>query len=143
MKNSIYIAFLFLIGIGCTTPKSKIETVAKPIATKNDTVRIANDELKYEVIIIDPGFNNWLNTRALPRSYYTKSFLESKNRLYVSEWNSRVLQSQRYNSNLYERTIDYNFSTDYGFEVNYLIYNYMVYFQNTYKQKLRGNVPIR
>lgn len=143
MKNSIYIVLLFLIGIGCTTPKSKFETVGKSIATKNDTVRIANDELKYEVIIIDPGFNFWLTTRALPRSYYTQSFLESKNRLYVSEWNSRVLQSQRYNSDLYERTIDYNFSTDYGFEVNYLIYNYMVYFQNTFKQKLRGYVPFR
>jgi hypothetical protein len=32
----------------------------KSIATKGDTVRIANDALEYEVIIIDAGFNSWL-----------------------------------------------------------------------------------
>ena len=43
------------------------------MATKNDTVRIANDELEYEVIIIDPGFSTWLNSTALPRNYYSQS----------------------------------------------------------------------
>jgi hypothetical protein len=33
-------------------------------------------------------------------------------------------------------TINYDQNVDYGYEVNYLIYNYMVYFQNTFKQKL-------
>jgi hypothetical protein len=28
-------------------------------------------------------------------------------------------------------TINYDQNVDYGYEVNYLIYNYMVYFQNT------------
>jgi hypothetical protein len=32
-------------------------------------------------------------------------------------------------------TINYNQNIDYGYEVNYLIYNYGL-FQNTYKQKL-------
>jgi hypothetical protein len=48
------------------------------------------------------------------------------------EWN-RVLQPSL-QWNLYEMTINYNQNIDYGYEVNYLIYNYMVYFQNTYKQ---------
>ncbi len=113
------------------------------IASKNDTIRIANDELQYEVIIIDPGFNTWLNSRAYPRNYHTQSFLENKNRLYVGEWNNRVLQPQRYPSGLYEMSINYDSNVNYGYEVNYLIYNYMIYFQNTYKQKLYGYVPIR
>jgi hypothetical protein len=29
----------------------------------NDTIRIANDTLEYEVIIIDPGFSTWLASR--------------------------------------------------------------------------------
>jgi hypothetical protein len=33
-------------------------------------------------------------------------------------------------------TINYNQNIDYGYEVNYLIYNYMVYFQNTNKKTL-------
>jgi hypothetical protein len=38
-------------------------------------------------------------------------------------------------------TINYDQNVDYGYEVNYLIYNYMVYFQNTFKQKTFGYVP--
>ncbi|MCI4443875.1 MAG: hypothetical protein JHC39_10295 [Lentimicrobium sp.] len=115
----------------------------KPLTTQNDTIRIANDSLQYEVIIIDPGFSTWLVTRAYPRGYHTQSYMENKNIFYVSEWNLRVLQPQRYDPNLYEMTINYDPNIDYGYEVNYLIYNYMIYFQNTYKQKLNGYVPMR
>lgn len=109
----------------------------------SDTVRIANDSLEYEVIIIDNGFNFWLNSTALPRNYHSLSFLENKNYQYVTEWNNRVLQPNRYSPNLYEMRIDYQPQIHYGYEVNYLIYNYMIYFQNTYKQKLAGYVPLR
>lgn len=144
MKNSFYIlTFILCIIIGCNTTKSTIRSTDRPLATQNDTIRIANDELQYEVIIIDPGFSTWLVTRAFPRSYHSQSYLENKNIFYVNEWNNRVLQPQRYNTNLYEMTIDYQPNIDYGYEVNYLIYNYMIYFQNTYKQNLYGYVPMR
>jgi hypothetical protein len=129
--------------VGCKTSKSGFTETKKPATSINDTVRIANEELEYEVIIIDPGFSTWLNTIALPRGYYSQSYLESKNQLYVSEWNNRAIQPLRYNPNLYEMTINYNPAINYGYEVNYLIYNYMIYFQNTYKQRLFGHVPIR
>ena len=144
MKNSYYIIIvLFCLFLSCTTSKSTFSSTEKSVAAQGDTVRIANDELEYEVIIIDPGFNTWLNSRALPRGYHSQSFLETKNQLYVTEWNSRVLQPLRYDPNLYEMSINYDPNIDYGYEVNYLIYNYMIYFQNTYKQKLFGLVPIR
>jgi hypothetical protein len=144
MKNSVYIIVVILVSLfSCKTSNSSFTKIDKPIATQSDTVRIANDKLEYEVIIIDPGFSTWLITRAFPRDYHSQSYLESKNRIWVSEWNSRVLQPMRYNPNLYEMTINYDLNTDYGYEVNYLIYNYMVYFQNTYKQKLFGHVPLR
>jgi hypothetical protein len=144
MKNSVFILVL-LIGIilSCTNSKSIVSNTEKQNAIQGDTVRIANDALEYEVIIIDPGFSTWLNSRSYPRGYHSQSYMENKNRNYVSEWNRRVLQPQLYNSNLYEMTINYDSFTDYGYEVNYLIYNYMIYFQNTYKQKLFGYVPIR
>ena len=143
MKNSIYIVFIFCFLLGCTASKSTLPSTDKSTATQNDTVRIANDELKYEVIIIDPGFSTWIATRAFPRGYHSQSYLENKNRMYVSEWNNRVMQTMRYSPNLYEMTIDYDSNINYGYEVNYLIYNYMIYFQNTYKQKLNGYVPIK
>ena len=57
---------------------------------------------------------------------------------YVTTWNSRVLQPQRFNPNLYEMQIDYKANIDYGYDVNYQLYNYFVYFQNRYKQNLLG-----
>jgi hypothetical protein len=143
MRYIIYIAFIFCVILGCTASKSSIASTDKPMATSSDTVRIANDELKYEVIIIDSGFSTWLATRAYPRNYHSQSYLENKNRVYVSEWNNRVLQPQRYRSDLYEMNINYEPNVDYGYEVNYLIYNYMIFFQNTHKQKLYGYVPVR
>jgi hypothetical protein len=146
MKKCISIVILLFTIIACSTAsKSNVVTnpVASPKVAVNDTVRIANDSLEYEVIIIDNGFSTWLASTALPRNYYSLSHLENKNYLYVTEWNNRVLQPQRYNPNLYEMRIDYLPNIHYGYEVNYLIYNYMIYFQNTYKQKLSGYVPIR
>lgn len=143
MKNIVCIlTFLSLIILGCNTSKSiiKDEGVTKK---QNDTIRIANDSLEYEVIIIDPGFSSWLLSRAYPRGFHSLSYLETKNKTYINEWNNRVHQPQRYSPNLYGMSIDYNWNIDYGYEVNYLIYNYMIYFQNTFKQKLNGYVPIR
>ena len=144
MKKSIYIiAVIICVAIGCSTSKSVVVEKEKPTGIKSDTIRIANDKLEYEVIIIDPGFSSWLISNAQPRNYHSQSYLESKNQIWISEWNNRVLQPMRYSPNLYEMTIDYTPSIDYGYEVNYLIYNYLVYFQNTYKQKLFGYVPLR
>lgn len=145
--KKILSAFVILLTIVACSTTSKNTVAVNPsdktnIAV-NDTVRIANDSLEYEVIIIDNGFSTWLASTALPRNYYSLSYLENKNYLYVTEWNNRVLQPQRYSPNLYEMTIDYRPTIHYGYEVNYLIYNYMIYFQNTYKQKLAGHVPIR
>ena len=109
----------------------------------NDTVRIANEELEYEVIIIDMGFSTWLAANALPRGYLSQSIMEIKNNFYITEWNNRVLQPMRFNPNLYEMQINYDRNVNYGYEVNYLIYNYFIFFQNTYKQTLYGNVPLR
>ncbi|WP_264551538.1 DUF6146 family protein [Flavobacterium sp. N2038] len=143
MKKCISILVLLLTIIACSTASKNVASTDTVKKTANDTVRIANDSLEYEVIIIDNGFSNWLQTRAYPRNYHSLSYLENKNRFYVTEWNIRVSQPQRYNPNLYEMSIDYRPEIHYGYEVNYLIYNYMIYFQNTYKQKLWGYVPSR
>lgn len=131
--------------VSCNT-KAQITAnneVANAKVIKGDTVKIANDAIEYSVYIIDPGFTHWLQSRSFARGYHSEIFLENKNRWYVEEWNRRVLQPQRYDSKLYEMQINYDPRIRYGYEVNYLIYNYMVYFQNTYKQNLFGIVPPR
>ncbi|MGL2986765.1 DUF6146 family protein [Flavobacterium sp. RSSA_27] len=143
MKKIAFIIVLIAILGACSTSKNNFASVPATNSVKGDTIRIANDSLEYEVIIIDPGFSAWLNSIALPRGYYSQFYLENKIRFYITEWNNRVQQPFRFDPNLYEMTINYDPQINYGYEVNYLIYNYMIYFQNRYQQKLWGNVPIR
>ncbi len=133
MRNLIYtISILGFLIISCGTPK---KTVATTDNQKEEPVRIANDSLEYEIMIIDIGFTSYLAT-AKPMSYYTQSFLEIRNRIYVTEWNSRARNLTRYDSIIYENEIDYQPNTDYGMEVNYKLYQYFQFAQRKYKMRL-------
>ncbi|MFY7730860.1 MAG: DUF6146 family protein [Flavobacterium sp.] len=141
---SLIASLLFLVA--CKSGKdnnvNSSVAAAKPATegkSKNDTVRIANDSLEYEVIIIDPGFNTWLYSRAKPRGYYGESYLRSRNIQWTIEWNIRARQA-RY-ADMYQMPIDYSASINYGYEVNYLLFNYLSYFQITNNQRLGGLVP--
>lgn len=140
MKSLFSILVIICLLASCKTPKTIANESETELSETQDTIKLVNDELEYEVIIIEAGFDSWMARRAKPKSFYTQSFLEAKNVQYVSEWNNRVVSS-RYNSNLYEMSINYQQGTDYGFEVNYLLYHYFVFFQEKYKQKLSSHNP--
>jgi hypothetical protein len=129
--------------VGCNSSKNTSNTNNNDIhkTTSNDTIRIVNDELEYEIIIIEPGFDSWLVSTAKPEGFYSQDYLENRNYIYVTEWNSRVLQPFRFNPNLYEMQIDYSQGIDYGYDVNYKLYNYFIYFQLKHKQQLGPFVP--
>jgi hypothetical protein len=138
MKN-IVLAFFGLLLICCCSQKKSLITIdsstKSSVAEKNDTIRIANDSLQYEIIIIEPGFEAWLTTQK-PRNYYSLLYLENRNIRFVTEWNNRVAQPYRYDPILYEMRIDYFMHIHYGYEVNYLLYHYFLFFQSRYKQRL-------
>ncbi|WP_224490387.1 DUF6146 family protein [Robertkochia flava] len=106
-----------------------------------DTVRIGNDSTEYDIIIMDPGFYPWLNRIAQPRGYYSQNFMENRNNIFVTNWNNRVMQPQTYDPNLYMFPINYDPSTDYGYEVNYMLFNYFLYFLRKYNQRLGPFYP--
>jgi len=137
---------LFLSIIACSTPKSAAassEAIPKKnvAASMGDTVRIANDSLEYEILIIDPGFNSWMLTNGRDRGFYSQAYLEARNIPWVIEWNMRARSPQRYQSNLYMMEIDYRAGVNYGYEVNYMLFNYLTYFQLVNKQRLGGPIP--
>ena len=138
MRNFIYIILLGLFVYSCGSTRDRN---LRDSQVNEDTVRIANDSLEYEIIIIEPGFNLFINSIARPEGYYSQQYLENKNRFLVSEFNQRVSQPQNYNPDLYLQEINYNPSIDYGYEVNYLLYNYFVFFSRHYNQKF--SVPTR
>ncbi len=150
MKNMILKTFGLLLVItlmtsSCGSTKEAVTITDEEKMAFNqqegDTIKIASNETEYEIIIIEPGFNFWLQSIAKPEGYYEQSYLENRNNLYIIEWNQRVLQPLRYSPNLYELRIDYSPHVDYGYEVNYKLYNYFIYFQRKYKQRLGPFIP--
>ncbi len=93
---------------------------------KKDVIKISNDSSQYEVTIFYPGFDLWLATSARPRGFYSLQYLETQNKYYVTEWNYRYMSS-KYNAE-YNYYIHYDFDEKYGYEVNYLLFNYFQYF---------------
>lgn len=136
----ITLLLAFAVVTGCSSHKKPVSKPHAVAEVDNDTVRIANDSLEYEVIIIDPGFSTWLASRARARGYYGQPYLENKNRLWVMEWNTRAMDPIRWKG-LYQMPIDYSANINYGYEVNYLLFNYLVYFQISNNQQLGGVVP--
>jgi len=141
MKNTLAHTFfwaLLIISIAsCRTNKERGTNVSGISKNTNDTLRISNDSLEYEIIIIEPGFNGWLATQR-PRGFYNQTFLENKNRLFVSQYNQRVNNPLQFNRNLYLQKINYEFHQDYGYEVNYLLYNYFIFFQQRFNETFLG-----
>lgn len=136
MKYVLIITALILSFASCDSYKSATNSVVE--GSDNDTIRIKNDSLEYEILIIEPGFYNWLATQQ-PRGFYGQQFLEARNQMWVMEYNRRVLNPQQFDPNLYQQQINYQFGVEYGYEVNYLLYNYLKYFQRTYNQRFPGS----
>ncbi|WP_108425598.1 DUF6146 family protein [Flagellimonas amoyensis] len=138
------VAGVFLL-ISCTAQKEALnisnEEQAMFDSAEEEPVEIKDEETEYEIIIIEPGFYTWLQSIARPEGYYSQSFLESRNAIMVINWNQRVLQPSMYNPNLYEMQINYDPNIDYGYDVNYKLYNYFVYFQRKYNQRLGPFFP--
>jgi len=133
LKSLLFFILISFILWNCSSvPISKKKT------EKEKPVVIANDSLEYEIIIIDPGFNYFLNAVAQPVGYYTQNYMESRNKAWVITWNMRAQNPMQYNPNIYENTIDYQPNIDYGYEVNYKLFNYFLFAQQKYRMNLGG-----
>ncbi|WP_088324436.1 DUF6146 family protein [Polaribacter tangerinus] len=113
-------------------------TIFKKNNSKEEPVVIANDSLEYEIIIIDVGFNAFLNSIAEPEGFYSQEYMEARNRAWVITWNQRAENPTRFNNTIYENSIDYQPTIDYGYEVNYKLFNYFLFAQRKYKMSLGG-----
>jgi hypothetical protein len=124
MNKTVFIGFIFLLAlqVSCFGQKKRDRSDVKP-----DTVSV--DSLEYKLIVLDPGFESWLVTQ-LPENFYSQQYYETKNRMYVTEWNQRYMSGRR-NKGLYDTYIDYDFNTDYGMDLNYRLYYYFRYFEIT------------
>jgi hypothetical protein len=122
MKKTVYFIIIILMTIIHIDIYSQNKRDNSKV--KSDTVSV--DSLEHKLIINDHGFETWLITQP-PMNFYSKSYYEQRNRLYVSEWNQRYMSNR--GRGRYETYIDYDYSIDYGLEMNYKLYNYFRYFE--------------
>lgn len=128
----IFIISFCLFLFCCGAPSQLVNQTQK-----EEPVVIANDSLEYQIIIMDIGFNLYLNSVAKPVGFYSQNYLENKNNFYVSTWNYRVNNPFNYDPKIYENIIDYNSNIDYGYDVNYKLFNYFEFAQQKYRMRLR------
>jgi hypothetical protein len=129
MQKSIAIKLSFFIGImtlliaACAPVKEVPKTSAALI--KND-----KDTTQYQVIIIDPGFDQWYLTNFTEAKDRSNEYYRYKNMVAVINWNNN------YNTGRYGRVIesyiDYRPNIDYGLDVNRKIYWYFKYVDSVF-----------
>ncbi|AWX46006.1 hypothetical protein HME9304_03038 [Flagellimonas maritima] len=145
LRKIIIFLLIPIIVVSCSTHKEAIKVSEDEQAyfdmEEGEAVEIKDEESEYEIIILEPGFNAWLLSVAQPEGYYSQNFLENRNDILVINWNQRVMQPQLFDPNLYIFQIDYDPNIDYGYEVNYKLYNYFIYFQRKYNQRLGPFFP--
>lgn len=132
LKSIVSIIIFSSIVYACSTTN-----LINSTSEKDKPVVIANDSLEYEIVIMDPGFNRYLTTTARPVGFYSQTYLETKNRFYVTAWNNRASNPSLYYPNIYANIIDYDSNVDYGYEVNYQLFNYFEFIQQKYRIKIR------
>jgi|TARA_B110000967_G_C18834105_1_gene535666 hypothetical protein len=131
-QTLVLFIFGFLFWACGSTPINKTAEI------KEEPVVIANDSLEYEITIIDIGFTYYLNAIAQREGFYSQDYLEARNKVWVTTWNMRAQNIGQFNPNIYENLIDYQQNIDYGYEVNYKLFNYFLFAQKKYKMNLGG-----
>jgi hypothetical protein len=124
-------AFLILVIMAAIQAVGFSQTKDRRESLKNDT--ISADSVEYSLIIIDPGFDTWLAAKP-SKNFYSNNYYVQKNRFYVDEWNLRYTTEN--DNGLYDNYIDYNPDADYGIDINYRLYYYFKYFEETNHVKL-------
>lgn len=132
MKHLFLFAIVSLFIYSCG---SSNKMVGPDMPAQEEPVVIENDSLEYKIIIVDVGFNTYLNSIARPANFYSQQYYENKNLFYVTEWNRRATNPIRYGG-FYENQIDYQQHIDYGLDVNYKLFNYFKFVEYKYKIRL-------
>ncbi len=131
MKTMILIIFSLFLLWSCTTTQVPQQTVKSSAGIEQ-----SSDSSEYELIVIDPGFENWFLTNKKPIWNNPKEFYEYWNRLYITEWNHRCRTSQ---NPAFDTEIMYDSSIDYGTELNHKLYHYFIFFQKKHNIQLIEN----
>jgi len=127
MKKYLFLILAAVVLAACGTKK---DVVAKGVKEKVE-IASADDSTKYELIVMDPGFESFLVSQPYPKNYYSNNYYHNWNIQYVTEWNYRHDNPDRY-GDFYETRIEYDPNIDYGIDLNYRLYQYFQFIRKEY-----------
>lgn len=131
MKSISCILFSIVLLLSCTatrpvTPGQNAH-VLKPEKNKDG---------EWELVVMDDRFDYFMAAVAKSENFYEESYLKSRNRLLVSEWNG-LYYSGRYRG-IIDSAIDYDPLENYGKAFEYKLYQVFAYIQWRYNLRLAG-----
>ena len=144
MRKLTFLAiYLALTGMIAACGSSMYSNRSADRPAQSNVVNIENDQEEHNLIILDPGYNQWAVTNAKPIQYYSPQYYRQWNQRYVQAWNALANQALRYGSNFpFENQIDYDYTTDYGVELDYELFTYFQYVAARYSSRYDFPRPV-
>ncbi len=122
MKNSIVLIIFFTFIWSCSRHSKTLPENQKLSVTTQKKTDSADE---WEITVFDTDYENFILTRAQPKSMFTESGLRARNIILVNEWNSRFFSGT--NPRFYEVAIDYDQKENYGLDFEYRLYQFFAY----------------
>ena len=127
MKPSYLFGIMALLIWACSSVKPTAKTSASLIKNSQDST-------EYDIVILDPQFDQWYLTNYNPAKDFSLDYYRSKNLIAVANWNN-YYRSGRYTREI-DSSIDYQPNIDYGIEVNRKLFWYFKYLEDNYRIRL-------
>jgi hypothetical protein len=133
MNRKIFWLGIMLLIVACSTQKGLV--TVKSI-NEGSTVE---DSLEYELETFDGRFETWYQMHNSPSMYRSQQYYENWNRQYVSAWNYNAMSGRR--NSFFEPIVGYEFTEDYGFELNHELFYYFQYVEHVLKIQIMPGGP--
>jgi hypothetical protein len=126
MKKILIPVFILLIACSCSPAQKTASAPGKP--------SIISDSTEYEITIIDNAFDNWYLLNYTPSKDYSNEYYRAKNQIGVGNWNN-YFNKGKYHE-VIENHIYFDYSVDYGIDVNRKLFWYFKFIEENYRIRL-------
>lgn len=133
MKQKIFWLGIILLIAACSTQKGLVEI------KNNMAESTVEDSLEYELETFDGRFETWYQMHNNPSTYRSQQYYENWNRQYISAWNFNALNGRK--NSFFEPIVGYEFTVDYGFELNHKLFYYFQYVEQVLKIQIMPGGP--
>lgn len=116
--RSIFAILLTVFIFSCATAPRALRPPAENVIDLTQK----NDDEEYELIVLDPGFDNWYLTAWNVGKDRSVNYYRQWNQQYVTAWNYKA--SQPHTSRYFDTLINYDPGIDYGLELERKLYYY-------------------